>query len=279
MQIRMRAVLPGAHEAVAVPADADPTALLAGEPGAVYTSAATVGGHRVLGLSAHLERLLGSFAAPPVTAADLRRGLSAALADWGPQEARFLLELLTTPSALHPTARAFVVLWPTRELATALYTHGVRVVVAPQIARQNPGRKGSGWRKERVAGLVDAQAYEHLLLNPEGHLVEGFTSNLLAVLDGVLITPVEGALPGITQRLVVEAAQARGVPVRHRAIRRDELPRLSELGLCSSSRGVVPIVKVDAQTIGAGVPGPHLQTLHADWRALRANQAERVWPP
>jgi branched-subunit amino acid aminotransferase/4-amino-4-deoxychorismate lyase len=51
------------------------------------------------------------------------------------------------------------------------------------------------------------------------------------------------------------------------------LPQISEAFITSSSREVMPVIRIDDQVIGKGEPGPITQTLlsryraHLDWTA------------
>lgn len=120
-------------------------------------------------------------------------------------------------------------------------------------------------RKARAAG-----AHEALVVNRDGLVVEGTTSNVFAVRGGELITPEvdAGVLAGITRRHVLELAEREGVDVVLRAMKRDEIVRCDEVFLTSSIREIMPIVRIDGQEIGDGTPGPVTQRLHRAFRQL-----------
>lgn len=121
-------------------------------------------------------------------------------------------------------------------------------------------------RAARAAGAGDA-----LLMAPNGDLLEGTTSNVFAVFGGKLVTPPESTaiLPGITRAHVLELARAAGVPVELRAVPRAELAGADEVFMCSSIRELVPVVNLDGQAVGLGVPGPVIAELHRLYRAAR----------
>jgi branched-chain amino acid aminotransferase len=116
----------------------------------------------------------------------------------------------------------------------------------------------------------DAGAVEALVINRDNMVVEGTTSNVFAVVGGVLATPpLEcGILAGITRARIIDIAMAEGMPVELRAMTRDEILRSDELFLTSSVREVLPVVVVDGRTIGTGRPGPITQKLHRAFRRL-----------
>jgi branched-subunit amino acid aminotransferase/4-amino-4-deoxychorismate lyase len=276
MPLVAQAVWRGGHGPLKPPLGVSPTRWFAAEPGAVYTATATLDGHRVFGLDAHLDRLLGSLAPALVEAGDLRMALAAALARFGVGEARVLLEAFARSPADHPGIGAVVVLWPARAAEPTLHTEGARAVLAPGAVRRVPGTKHSAWRLDRQRFVRDARAHEHLLLDGHQRILEGFTSNVVGVRRGVLLAPRDGVLPGLARQWLLEAASARGLAVEERPIGVEELPDLDEFGLCSCGRGLVPVVAVDQRPIGSGRPGPVTLALHQDWLIRRARQASPV---
>ena len=101
-------------------------------------------------------------------------------------------------------------------------------------------------------------ADEALLLNRDGQVTEASVANLFAVRDDVLLTPpgADGALEGITRGTVLELAGTLGLTARERTLGRFDLFAASEVFLCGSGAGFVPVRSLDARTIGAGSPGP-----------------------
>ena len=83
-------------------------------------------------------------------------------------------------------------------------------------------------------------------------------SNLFAVRDGAVLTPPldAGLLEGVTRNLVFEVGADVGVPVREEVLRESDLPTVDELFITSTTREVVPAVRVGDRTIGSGTPGP-----------------------
>jgi D-alanine transaminase len=104
---------------------------------------------------------------------------------------------------------------------------------------------------------VDEGCAEAILIR-DGYALEGAASNLFAVVDGVMLTPPIGndILPGITRDLVVEIAQANAMALEQRRISLDELLRAEEVWLTSSTREVLPVIKLDGRQVGEGKPGP-----------------------
>ncbi|MDE2260256.1 MAG: D-amino acid aminotransferase [Betaproteobacteria bacterium] len=117
---------------------------------------------------------------------------------------------------------------------------------------------------------VEAGAVECLLIR-EGYLTEGAASNVLAVVDGVLLAPPRNhlLLPGITYDLVLEIAARHGIPFEERPVTESELRRASEIMMTSSTREIVPITLLDDQPVGNGLPGPLSKKLLSLYQELK----------
>lgn len=87
---------------------------------------------------------------------------------------------------------------------------------------------------------------EAILEDSDGRLIEGTRSNLLAWVDGLLVSPgpESYALAGITRSLVVRDARSLDLPVRERALSREELRSATEVMLTSSLLGVAPVRRI-----------------------------------
>jgi len=104
---------------------------------------------------------------------------------------------------------------------------------------------------------VDADCAETVMLR-DGFLTEGAASNIFVVKGGVLLAPPPShlMLTGITYDVVLELAAAHGIPHQVREISEAEVRDADELWMTSSTREIMPIVKLDGAAVGAGVPGP-----------------------
>lgn len=102
------------------------------------------------------------------------------------------------------------------------------------------------------------QGCAEAILHKNGYVTEGAASNLFAVIDDILITPENSAeiLPGITRQVILELAEKQGFKVAEEIISVDALKMASEIWITSSTREIVPVVELDSEKIGEGIPGP-----------------------
>jgi branched-chain amino acid aminotransferase len=120
-----------------------------------------------------------------------------------------------------------------------------------------------------------AQGYDEILLVDEnGHLAEGPTSNLFVVTsDGELLTPAsEKVLHGVTRSSIIELAKAEGIAFREAQMKPEQLWTASEVFLTGTTAGVWSVESVDGRVIGSACPGP-VSTILRD-RFLRVSQGE-----
>jgi branched-chain amino acid aminotransferase len=148
----------------------------------------------------------------------------------------------------------------------------------------DPRAKNYHWNDLTMGllGALDAGGDSVVLTDGAGHVVEGPGFNVFCLnADGVLVTPEQGVLEGITRRTVIEMARALGVPLEVRALPVQELVSAREAFVSSSGGGVLPVTQVNGKPLGDGRIGPVTQKLvatywewHRDPRYSRAVRYE-----
>jgi aminodeoxychorismate lyase len=97
------------------------------------------------------------------------------------------------------------------------------------------------------AEVDEAGADEALLLNTDGYVAEGTSSNVYWVKRGVIYTPplTAGILPGVTRAIVFEIASELGIPLREKNSRPEELRLADGVFLSVTSWGIVAVGELD----------------------------------
>jgi D-alanine transaminase len=143
--------------------------------------------------------------------------------------------------------------------------NGASVILQPDIRWGRCDIKSTNLLANVLAlqAAKEAGCVEALLYLPDGTLTEASHSSLFGVRSGELVTPPHGPaiLPGVTRDWIVALASKHGIPVCQRNLHRDELADVDELFLSGTTTEVLPIVRVDAQLIAKGQPGPFAQRL------------------
>jgi branched-chain amino acid aminotransferase len=112
-------------------------------------------------------------------------------------------------------------------------------------------------------------AFEGVFVDNEGLVKEGATSNVFVWRHGQLLTPpVVSILPGVTRRLVLEAAAAVHLHAKERPLTTQDLLQAEEAFLTSSLAEVVPVTAVDTQLIGRGDVGAQTRRLQRLYRQI-----------
>ena len=172
-------------------------------------------------------------------------------------------ELTYDPGAT-PVPSVVIIVKPHVDLAAEVYDTGVRAVIC-DIVRNHPGTVNPMIKSNNLMNSALAMqealkrgGFEGIMRNYKGELTECTTSNLFIVRDGAALTPplAAGLLPGITREFLFEVGKEVGVDVREEPLRDADLFGADEAFLTSTTREVVPIVKVDEKSIGTGKPGP-----------------------
>ena len=118
---------------------------------------------------------------------------------------------------------------------------------------------------------VDEGAQEAILVR-DGEVTEGSASNIFIVIDGVIKTPPKSSrlLPGITRDLIVELAAKNHINCVESNFSRTELSAADEVWLTSSTKEVLPIVKLNDEIIGDGKPGPVSRKMYEIFQVYKA---------
>jgi len=157
--------------------------------------------------------------------------------------------------------------------------HGISVIVLqigidPRLRKDAPwlldGVKSTSyavnmaaWDEARRRGADDA-----VFIAAEGSVLEGPVTNLWWRRGPVLYTPALdlGILAGVTRAYVIRLATAAGYQVEQGWYPLTELAQADEAFSSSSVRELMPIVRLDGDEVGTGLPGIATQTLQTALR-------------
>jgi 4-amino-4-deoxychorismate lyase len=124
-----------------------------------------------------------------------------------------------------------------RTLGVVVRRCQLRLALQPRLA----GAKHLN-RLENVMARMewsDPEVAEGILLDTEGHVIEGISSNIFMVRNGVLHTPdlSRCGVSGVTRESIIDASMRHGVPIRVGATTWDELLDAEEVMLVNSLIG------------------------------------------
>lgn len=120
---------------------------------------------------------------------------------------------------------------------------------------------------------IDAGAQEALIVR-DGEVLEGASTSVFMVRDGVLVTPANShrILPGTTRDTALELATGM-IPIEIRSIAVSELSSADEVWMASATRDVLPVTRIDGRPVGSGKPGPLWRKVSAAFGQMRRELA------
>ncbi len=143
------------------------------------------------------------------------------------------------------------------------YDKGVEMIIAdiqrtpkeavdPNVKSGNYLNNVLAYSEARKQGAFDA-----IMLNRDGHVTEGTTSNIWIVEKDRLITPPvkAGLLEGITRQTLIGLCREENIGLSEENFGPDRLLAAQECFLTSSTKQLVPITKINKKPIGSGLPG------------------------
>ncbi len=185
--------------------------------------------------------------------------------------------------ALAVDPRAILIVRPVHGPPLSAYRDGVKCCVvgvqrnAPEAV--DPSAKTGNYLSHVLAvrEARAAAAYEAIMLDHDGYVTEGSTSNVFIVRQGTVVTPplAAGILEGVTRGIVLALARQAGLAVREEALRPEDLASAQEIFITSTVREIVPVTRLGEGAVGSGRPGSVTAALHAAFRRRAARSVVR----
>ncbi len=148
--------------------------------------------------------------------------------------------------ATQPTRLVALYAWP--EYPPAFWVEGVAVRLCSTRLGSNPALAGIKHlnRLEQVLARSeweDPAIPEGLMLDGEGHVIEGTMSNLFIVRNGRLLTPdlSRCGVAGVMRGCILDGVRDTGIPAEITQITLDDVKSSDEVFLCNSLIGVWPV--------------------------------------
>ena len=172
-------------------------------------------------------------------------------------------EIVYDPRAC-PAPTIVVIVKPHVDPPAGALADGVALSLAT-VVRNHPGSVDPAIKSNNLLNnaLAMQQAYregtfEALMKNHRGELCECAQSNIFFVRDGVVLTPPvdAGLLVGVTRAYVLELAAALQRAAVEQVLHEADLDSVQEAFLTSTTREIVPVVRIGERSIGNGRPGP-----------------------
>ncbi len=163
-----------------------------------------------------------------------------------------------------------------------LYKEGMAIITVPTVRNLpdalNPQLKSLNYLNNIMAKIEanNGGFNEAIMLDHEGYVAECTGDNIFIIKKGILATPSQSRLRGITRDTVLHLALKNRIATQERLITRHEVYNADECFLTGTAAEIIPVVKVDGRTIGEGRPGRLTLQLMKLFRELTKKEGVRV---
>ncbi|MFH1359993.1 MAG: branched-chain-amino-acid transaminase [Candidatus Omnitrophota bacterium] len=162
-----------------------------------------------------------------------------------------------------------------------LYKKGLEIITVPTVRNMpeaiNPRLKSLNYLNNIFAKIEAENAGfdEAIMLDPHGFVAECTGDNIIIIKKGILYTPAQGRLKGITLEAVLELAEKLKIKTIEGYLTRHEVYVADECFLSGTAAEVIPVVKVDGRLIGDGKPGKVTLKLMGQFKELTKKDGVR----
>jgi D-alanine transaminase len=120
-------------------------------------------------------------------------------------------------------------------------------------------------------------AYEAVLVNEQGQVIEGTSSAVVSIIGGTLFGPPNSSaiLPSITRQFVFEIADALRIPVQEKAVSLTEFYAADEAFIAGTGDEVMGVTHVDEKPIGPGTVGKLTRKIYQEYRTRIAQNVDK----
>jgi len=246
-------------------------------PEGVFTTFRTINKSHAFQLTNHFQRMVDSIQFSdltiPYSMDELRKPIKQILKTMKGISHRVRLQI-----AFKDLSKCNIIIEELFPYPQEVYDKGV-FVKTNHLVRQNPKAKRSDFiSKSQVekALLNEHGLEESLLVNKHQSILEGLSSNFFAVKENKLWTANQDILEGITRNLLLEEANRLGIEIIYKAIQYSDIEKLQEAFITSTSRGIMPVVKIDSKDIQNGMPGKITKQLINAYNRRFLNEFEEI---
>lgn len=152
---------------------------------------------------------------------------------------------------------------------STLLIHAEKLKIDPKIYKNGVAaaviKSHRIWPEVKSMGLIHMiEAYrklglksgmEGIMIDDNGFVREGVTSNVFMVENGVIFTPKNKILSGIIRELVLKLARKAGIKVLVKDFKISKLRQADEIFITNSVKKIVPVIILDGKKIGNGKVG------------------------
>jgi branched-chain amino acid aminotransferase len=139
-------------------------------------------------------------------------------------------------------------------------TLGVSMIFHNKESTERGSLPKTGKYQENILAYKDALekgAFDSIMVNTDGHVTEGTTSNIWMIKDNIIYTPAlqDGVLDGLTRKTLIRMTACSKLKLQEKSLTRDDFLRADECFISSTTRNLVPVTTIEGRPVGDGLPG------------------------
>jgi branched-chain amino acid aminotransferase len=159
-----------------------------------------------------------------------------------------------------------IIVLPLDPPSDQMYEQGIAVTFSTLKRDTHIASIKTGNLIHQVLGAQEARArgaVEAIFLTADGFVSDGTRSNIYFGIGDEILTPSAGSgiVAGITRSLVLELAKEHGVRIREAQFTPDQVRDADEAFITSTTRGILPVTRLDDRMVGNGTIGPMTRAL------------------
>jgi branched-subunit amino acid aminotransferase/4-amino-4-deoxychorismate lyase len=144
------------------------------------------------------------------------------------------------------------------------YANGVHVLLS-EFQRYKPQAKTINYIEAIRQFSNIPNDIDEVIYHSKGMVREGTKCNVFALINGSLVTPKTGILEGVTRDIIINELQL-SVRAEARDFSVQELLGASEVFTTTTSKGIMPVTKLDNIAVGGGLVGPITKEVMSKFR-------------
>ncbi len=225
-------------------------------PTGVYSTLRTVQKNKIFQFSFHLNRLIESFSLTQNSFIfdinKIRSPIQKIINEFPAEEIRIRIYI-----PLNEPVKCFIILEELPTPGKFAFKTGV-YVNTNNLIRNNPKAKLTSFiqKSEEIKKYCkENNIEESIILSPERNLLEGLSSNFFAIWNKQIFTADKEVLSGATRNIILDEARMSKIVINFSPISYDQIGNIEEAFIPSTSRGLLPVVKIDDTQVGDGRPG------------------------
>jgi branched-subunit amino acid aminotransferase/4-amino-4-deoxychorismate lyase len=174
------------------------------------------------------------------------------------QSINYFLKIYAIPqNVANPSKPAWLYIIPAEltPFNNKMYQNGTSLLMK-EYSRFLPEAKSNNyiasvfWQTE-----IEAIQAVDVLFVYNNQVFESSRGNIFIVKNGKVYTPDENILKGVTRSIVIDLMDEENIPYSIQAVSTNELLDANEVFLTSTTKLIMPIIKINDITIGSGLPG------------------------